>query len=351
MSSSNRLRWGVLGTARIADRLVRAWRLAENCELRAIASRDLAQARAWAAAREVPQAFGSYEEMLASDVIDAVYIPLPNALHKEWTIRAAQNGKHVLCEKPLAANAADAEAMIAAAEAHGVTLMEAFMYRFHPQTERLRQLVAEGAVGQVKLVRANFGFYLDRPADVRWSAELAGGALLDVGCYGVNVARLVLGAEPRAASACAVWAAGGVDELLSGVLEFADGVLAVVTCSLQTGAVQDQSVVVSGTQGRIVVAEPFLMGEEPVDIVIDSLAPEGRIETVPVPGAYEYERMVTHFADSVLHGRPLAYPPANSLANMRVLDALREAARTGRTITLDDGQQKTDDGRQTTDDA
>src|SRR5215210_2331101 len=176
---SNRLRWGILGTARIADSLVQAIKLSNNSELTAIASRDPALAQAWARDRDVPLTFGSYDEMLASDAIDAVYIPLPNALHKEWVIRAAQKGKHVLCEKPLATSAQDAEEMIAAAEKNGVKLMEAFMYRFHPQTVRVKELVTEGVVGQVKIVRSSFGFYLDRPNDVRWSKELGGGALLD----------------------------------------------------------------------------------------------------------------------------------------------------------------------------
>jgi predicted dehydrogenase len=169
---------------------------------------------------------------------------------------------------------------------------------------------------------------------VRWSAALGGGALLDVGCYCVNIARLALDAEPVAASARAAWTAGDVDESLSGVLEFPDGVLAAVSCSLQTGAAMDQSLVISGTQGRITVAEPFRMGDAPVTIMVDHLDHAGGSESVPVPGASEYRRMVEHFAEAVLHGRPVDYTPANSLANMRVLDALREAARTGRTIPI-----------------
>jgi xylose dehydrogenase (NAD/NADP) len=331
---TKRLRWGVLGTARIADAVVPAIRMSSNCELAAVASRDLTLAQAWARERNVPRSFGSYEEMLASDAIDAVYIPLPNALHREWTIRAAQNGKHVLCEKPLATNTLEAKEMIAAAEANGVVLMEAFMYRFHPQTEQLRQLVTDGVVGQVKMVRANFGFYLGRPDDVRWSKELGGGALLDVGCYCVNIARLVMNLEPVSASARAIWASTGVDETLSGVLEFANGALGVIGCSFRTGAWLDQSLVASGTNGRIKISEPFRMGDDPIAIVLDSLDVRNRSDTVQVPGANEYQRMVEHFASAVLNNRTPDYTPQDSLGNMRVLDALAESARTGRSVAI-----------------
>jgi predicted dehydrogenase len=334
MQQSNRVRWGVLGTARIADSLVEAIRLSGNCELTAIASRDAEQAREWARDRGAPLSFGSYDEMLASDAIDAVYVPLPNSLHKEWAIRAAQNGKHVLCEKPLATNARDAEAMIAAAEASGVKLMEAFMYRFHPQTELLRQLVADGTVGQVKIVRANFGFLLSRPNDVRWSAELGGGALLDVGCYCTSITRFLMGDEPVAASARAVWASTGVDETLAGMLEFANGTLGVIGCSFQTGMGMDQSLVVSGTKGRIIVQSPFRMSAEPTNILVDNLDALGRAETMQAPGANEYQRMVEHFAGAVLNDGPLDYTAEDSLGNLRVLDALLESARMGRTVKL-----------------
>lgn len=328
------LRWGIISTARIADSLVQAARSSPNCALSAVASRNIEQARAWAAARDVPLTFGSYDEMLASDAVDAVYIPLPNALHKEWVIRAAQVGKHILCEKPLATNAHDAQEMTAAAEANGVRLMEAFMYRFHPQTALLKQLVVDGRIGQVKIVHANFGFYLGSPNDVRWSKELGGGALLDVGCYCVSIARLLMGAEPIAVSARASWAVSGVDEAAVGVLEFPNGVLASISCSLQSGIGLDQALVVSGTHGRISTSSPFRMGEEPTSIVVDNLDKEGRGETVQAPGANEYQRMVEHFADAVLNGTSMSYTLEDSLGNMRVLDALEESARTGRTVTI-----------------
>jgi predicted dehydrogenase len=334
VAQSNRLRWGILGTARIADALVQAIRASGNSELAAVASRNIEQARAWAAEREVPLTFGSYDDLLASGEVDAVYIPLPNGLHKEWAVRAAQSGKHILCEKPLATSASEAREMIAAAEANGVKLMEAFMYRFHPQTVRLKQLVAEGVIGDVKMVRANFGFILNRPNDVRWSKELGGGALLDVGSYCVSITRYLLGAEPDTSTASAVWASSGVDETLAGVLGFPGGVLGAVGCSMQTGDGMDQSLFVSGTSGRINVSEPFRMGDGTTTITIDNLDREGTTRNVEVPGANEYHLMVEHFADAVLNDKPLAYTPQDSLGNMRALDALRDAARSGKAVTV-----------------
>jgi xylose dehydrogenase (NAD/NADP) len=329
---AGRLRFGVIGTSRIADTLIRAIRASNNCELRAVASRDLERAQSWARERAVPVAFGSYEEMLASDEIDAAYIPLPNSLHKEWSVRAAQNGKHVLCEKPIAASPDEVREMIAAAETHGVKLMEGFMYRFHPKIERVRQLLAEGAIGEIKIVRATFGFYLDRPDDIRLVKELAGGSLMDVGCYCVNIARLMAGAEPGAVSASATWGPTDVDESLAGILEFPEGVLGAIDGSFRTGVTMQQRLDISGTRGRIELAEPFrAAGEGPAAIVISST---GRTETVHAPGGNGYRRMVEHFANAVLTNGPLDYTPQDSLGNMLTIAALYESARSGRRVEV-----------------
>ncbi len=332
---TSRLRWGVLSTARIADAQVRAIKMSSNSELMAIASRDLGTAQAWAKQREVPFAFGSYEEMLASDVIDAVYIPLPNALHKEWSIKAMEQGKHVLCEKPLASNASDVGKIMAAAEANGVKAMEAFMYRFHPLMGRLWQLLSSGAIGKIKVIRATFGFALTRPDDIRWSADLAGGALMDVGCYCVNVSLMVAGVPPQAVTASAVWAPSGVEETVVGTLEFPGDVLATVDCSFRTGVTQQQWLTVSGTEGLITVAQPFRKGAGPAEIKLDKADGgdnPGHIEIIEVPETYQNYLMIEHFADAVLNDHPLAYTLEGSLHNMQVIDALKEAARTGKRI-------------------
>ncbi len=328
-----RLRWGVLGTARIADTVVPGLLKANNSELVAVASRDIDKAREWAQARGIQHYFSSYDEMLASDLIDAVYIPLPNALHVEWSIRAAEHGKHVLCEKPIGTSARQVEELIAAQRRHGVKVMEAFMYRFHPQTERIRQLVAAGAIGETRIVRATFDFLLSRANDVRMSKELGGGALMDVGCYCVNVAGLVAG-TPRAVTASAVWSEAGVDVALVGTLEFPNGVLGVIDCSFQVGTSMQQKLEVSGTGGVIRVAQPFRMSDEDTTIIVDRADKEGSTEQVRVPGGNEYLFMVEHFAEAVLNDTALGYTLEDSLANMRVLDALKEAARTGRRVEV-----------------
>ncbi|HEY0072259.1 MAG TPA: Gfo/Idh/MocA family oxidoreductase [Chloroflexia bacterium] len=335
--AGSKLRWGVLGTARIADTVVPGLQKANNSELVAVASRDINMAREWAQARGLDHFFGSYEEMLASDVIDAVYIPLPNALHVEWSIRAADNGKHVLCEKPIAISADQLGGLIAAQRRNGVKIMEAFMYRFHPQTERIRQLVASGAIGETKIVRATFDFLLSRTNDVRLSKELGGGALLDVGCYCANVSSLVVGSPPRAVTASAVWGETGIDLSLVGTLDFPNAVLGVIDCSFQVGTSMQQRLVISGTGGLISVTQPFRMDDEDTTIIVDRADKDNTVEQVRVPGGNEYRLMVEHFADAVLNDTRLSYTLEDSLANMRVLDALKEAAQTGRRVEVATG--------------
>ncbi|MGE5138585.1 MAG: Gfo/Idh/MocA family protein [Rudaea sp.] len=325
------LRWGILSTARIADALVRAIRASSDNELIAVASRDAVRAVEWAARRDVPHAFGSYEEMLASDVIDAVYIALPNSMHKEWATRAAEMGKHVLCEKPLALNAAEVEQMIAAAREYGVQLMEAFMYRFHPQYQEVKRMLADNAIGEIKILRASFEFLLDRPADIRLDKALGGGSLLDVGCYDVNVCRLIAQAEPVAVQAEAGWTPGDVDETFAAVLEFPKGVLAAIDCSFR--AHYHQWFGISGTEGHIGLAQPFKTGGEPTTILYDH--GDERTQSLHGDAANSYQLMVEEFANAVRGNRPPSYPPESSLTQAKVLDGLVESARTGRRVILE----------------
>jgi D-xylose 1-dehydrogenase (NADP+, D-xylono-1,5-lactone-forming) len=332
-----KLRWGVLSTARIADAQVRAISMSNNSELAAIASRTLSLAEDWAKQRNVPHAFGSYEEMLASDLIDAVYIGLPNGLHKEWAIKALQNGKHVLCEKPLASNAAEVREIIAAADGTGLKAMEAFMYRFHPQIERMRQLLTSGAIGELKVIRASFGFFLDIPDDVRWSLDLAGGVLMDMGCYCVNVSRIIGGGNPSSVTAHEILTPGGVDATLVGTMKFPNGILATLDCSFRTGIVLQQALSVSGTEGHLSLSDPFHSDEEPVTITIDKASQidnGGPIEIMEIPGVNHYHIMLEHFADAVLNDHPVAYTLQDSLGNMQTIDALKESARIGKRVEI-----------------
>jgi predicted dehydrogenase len=291
-----------------------------NGHLVAVASRNEARAREAAARLGAPRAHGTYEALLADPEVDAVYVPLPNSLHREWTVRSAEAGKHVLCEKPLATTAADCETMIAACRRRGVVLMEAFMYRFHPRTQRVAQLAAEGAVGDVRLVRASFSFRLRSADNIRLRPELGGGALYDVGCYGVNVSRLILG-EPSRVTAHAQIGPSGVDEVLGAVLRCDGDRLAIVDCGLTLARREEYEVV--GTGGRLHVPGAFLPGMS--DAVIRVIKDDDT--TLTVPGVDQYRLMVEHFAEAVLDGVPLKLPPEDAVANLRVIEAAQRSVR------------------------
>jgi predicted dehydrogenase len=321
-----KLRWGVLSTANIGRRaVIPAIQRSNNGQVTAVASRDGAKARAFAADLGIPRAYGSYEALLALEDIDAVYIPLPNNLHREWTSKAAEAGKHVLCEKPLALDASECEDMATAADRHGVVLMEAFMYRFHSQTEKVLELIRSGAIGEPRSIHAVFTFRLTNPNNIRLRPELGGGSLMDVGCYCVNVSRTMARAEPVEVQAYANWGETGVDEQMAGTLRFADGLLAQFDCAFTLE--RRQFYQVAGSKGHIEVPSAFLPGTGDATIYEH----HGRQGTTAhaIPGVDEYQVMVEHFADSVLRGIPVRYPPAEAAANMRAIEALYRSARSG----------------------
>ncbi len=312
-----RLRWGILSTARIGSRrVIPAIQKSETGTVTAIASRSGARARESAARFNIPRAHASYEDLLADPDVQAVYIPLPNNMHKEWTLRAAAAGKHILCEKPLALDAAEAREMAAAASRAGVLLQEAFMYRFHPQIERLVQLVRTGAIGTPWLVRAGFTFTVASEEDIRLNPSLGGGGIYDVGCYTVSISRLLLG-EPEQASAVATFQ-GGVDVRLSALLTFPHGASALIDCGLRAPMRQFCEVV--GTEGTITVRRPFLPGEDPALLSLRRGEAEERIE---IPGTDQYVRMIDHFGTAVLNGAAPRHPAEDAVANMAALDLLR----------------------------
>lgn len=319
---SETLRWGILSTANIGIKaVVPAIQRADGCTVSAIASRDQTKAQEAASKLGIPKTYGSYEELLADAEIDAVYNPLPNSLHREWSIKALEAGKHVLCEKPLGLNAAEAVEMAAVAEESGRTLMEAFMYRFHPRFEKLRELLTGGAIGELRLIRSAFTFRVRDAANIRFDPALGGGALYDVGCYCVNIIRTLAGTEPDQVTAQAHWI-GGVDDTLVGTLRFGS-VLAHFDCSLVLARREFISLV--GTEGTLEATSPFVVGHGPVPIVEKHEGQEDILHTVP--GADEYKLMAEHFADCVLHGKPLRYPVSDAIANLRVMDALYKDAK------------------------
>ena len=318
-----RLRWGILSTARIGvRRVIPAIQRSQTGVVSAVASREANRAAEVASRFGIPRAHGTYEGLLADPEIDAIYNPLPNSLHAEWSIRAAEAGKHVLCEKPLARDAAEARRIVEACARAGVLLQEAFMYRFHPQIERLQQLVRDGTVGRLWLVRSGFSFTVGSENDIRLRPELGGGSLLDVGCYCVNISRLLLG-EPLQADATAAYERG-VDVRLAGMLTFSGGTAVLLACGLR--APEQQFCEVVGEEGVITLPRPFLPGEDPAVIFVRRKAQEERIE---IPGTDQYARMIDHFGESLRTGTPPRFSPEDAVANMRVIDLLRAAAQAG----------------------
>jgi xylose dehydrogenase (NAD/NADP) len=332
--AKTKIRWGVLSTANIGRAaVIPAIQASRNGELVAVASRDLEKGEAFASRNSIPRAYGSYEALLESSDIDAVYIPLPNTLHRQWTIRAAEMGKHILCEKPLAMNAAECLEMEAAASQHGVKLMEAFMYRFHPRTEKVIDMLRAGVLGELRLVHSAFTFKVTRPENIRLSLELGGGALMDVGCYCVNISRTAAGAEPVEVQSYASWAKSGVDDQLVGTLRFANGLLAQFDCALNLERREEYQL--SGTEASLKVEAAFLPGKG--DVVIEEVRSRGEVQRHTVQGADEYQLMVEHFADCILHDQAPRYPASEAAANMRVIEALyRSARQAGRPVALQD---------------
>jgi D-xylose 1-dehydrogenase (NADP+, D-xylono-1,5-lactone-forming) len=320
--------WGVLSTANIGRKVgVPSIVASTNGVLTAVASRDAARARAFAAEFGGVRAHGSYEALLADPDVDALYVPLPNALHEEWTVRALEAGKHVLCEKPLAPTAAACRRMGAAAAANGRLLMEAFMFRFHPRTRAVGARVAEGAVGRPRRLDAAFSFVVRRADDVRLSADLAGGALLDVGCYTVDAARRLLGEEPVEAVAFAEYGDSGVDVETVGLLRFPSGAVANVACALTLPRLE--RVVVHGDAGRIEVDRAFVASHDALGY--DLIDAAGALVHQPVDGVDQYRLMVEAFADRVLGREPDAptSDAAEAARTVAALEALAASARAG----------------------
>jgi predicted dehydrogenase len=320
------VRWGILSTADIGlVKVIPAIQAADRCEVVAIASRERDRAEAAATKLGIERAHGSYEDLLADPGVDAVYIPLPNHLHPEWTIAAARAGKHVLCEKPLAMTVADAQRMIEACEAEGVILMEAFMYRLHPTWEKVRELVASGRIGELRAIQSWFSYFNDDPTNIRNIVEAGGGALFDIGCYSVNLSRMLFGAEPtRVQASIRRDLEMGVDIVTSGILDFPGGGVATFTCS--TRVEPDQRVHVYGTTGRISVEIPFNIPPNLMTRVSVTAGGDPPVrpdtETLTFEPANQYSVMAQRFAAAVLDGVPVPTPPSDAVANLRVIEEI-----------------------------
>jgi predicted dehydrogenase len=325
-----KLRFGVLSTADIGlTKVIPGITRSRRCEVVAIASRDMAPARAAAERLGIPRAHGSYAALLADPDVDTVYIPLPNHLHTQWAIAAAQAGKHVLCEKPIALNATDAQVMVDACDRAGVLLMEAFMYRHHPSWIAVRELIAAGRIGELRAVASWFSYFNDDATNIRNIAAVGGGALYDVGCYCINLSRMLFGGEPDAIQATSHRDPElKVDTLTSALLSFGNGV-ASFTCS--TRVEPDQQVDIYGTTGRISIGIPFNIPPDRPTLVYLTAGGDPPVapatEVLEFAPADPYAAEADAFAAAVLDGQPLPVPPQDAVANMAVIDRIFAATQ------------------------
>jgi D-xylose 1-dehydrogenase (NADP+, D-xylono-1,5-lactone-forming) len=313
--------WGLLSTARINDKFIAGVAQSRESAVLAVASRDRTRAERYASERGIERAYDSYEALLADPDIDAVYISLPNSLHLEWTGRALEAGKHVLCEKPLSRREADVRAAFDLAQHHDRLLMEAFMWRHHPQTARVVELVGSGAIGRLRLVRAAFSFHFDDPGDVRLSLELDGGALMDVGCYCVSAARLLAG-EPELVSGTQVVGGGGVDVTFSGWMRFAGDVIAHFDSSLILDDRFDLEVV--GEEGSLFLADPWHCGAPQIE-----LRRAHDTELIEVPAGNPYGLEADNLAAAIRGEAAPLLGRADAEGQARAIEALYASADSG----------------------
>ncbi len=327
---TKKIRWGLVSTANINRRVIPAIRESQRGELVAVASRTPKSAAKYAKKWEIPLSFGSYQEMLDSGAVDAVYISLPNHLHAEWTIKALEAGVHVLCEKPFAISLAEVDAMIAAKEKTGLVLAEAFMYRHHPQTKLAGKLVQDGKLGEAALVRGAFDFAFGSRDNVRLVPEWGGGCLWDVGVYPLSFAQYVMGGPPEAVSAAQWVGESGVDETFVGQMTYAGNRFAQISSSFRTPYYTFVEVI--GTLGRLHISQPFTGVEDSLMI----FQPKDReMEVIAVPKEYLYLGEINDMHAAILDGQPNYLTLDETRNHVKTVLALYEAARSGKVIHLD----------------
>ncbi|USB32169.1 Gfo/Idh/MocA family oxidoreductase [Paenibacillus sp. YPG26] len=326
------LRWGIMGCAGIArDCIMPAIMNSTNGTIEAVASRGVEKSRALADQFGVQKAYGSYEELLQDSSVDAVYIPLPNHLHKEWTIKASQAGKHVLCEKPFSLDAWEAELMIKACSDAGVLLAEAMMYRHHPVLRRAQQLVAGGGIGELRLIRASFTYNNPDQADnIRFRSAWGGGAIYDVGGYPLSAARFFTGMEPEAVTVNSFFSGGhdGVDMMSSGLVEFAGGLAMTFDCGMW--AEERRCLEIVGSEGRIEIPHAF-SGKEQSGYYLFS---RGELQEYRETEINAYVRQIEDFGKAAFGHMPQLFLPEDALRNMKLLDACRLSAAERRRVEL-----------------
>jgi predicted dehydrogenase len=328
----DKVRWGVISTAKIGiDLVIPAVQGKEYCDVTAIASRDIGKARLVAGQLGIPKAYGSYEDLFADPEIDAIYNPLPNHMHLEWTVKALEAGKHVLSEKPSGLNTAETKEMGTVANRYpNLKLMEAFMYRFHPQWQLARQMVLEGAIGELRTIQTFFSFYNDDPTNIRNIKKYGGGAMLDIGCYAVSSARFIFGEEPNRLIGIVEYDPKmEIDRLASAILDFGRGT-AEFTVSTQVEPYQRVQIV--GTHGWLQIEIPFnAPTERPCKLWHHK---EGDSREITMETANQYELQGEYFCKAVLDDTEVPTPWSDAIANMKVIDAVFESDRLGSWVTL-----------------
>ncbi|NOZ70622.1 MAG: Gfo/Idh/MocA family oxidoreductase [Chloroflexi bacterium] len=323
----NKVRWGVLSTAKIGtQKVIPAMQQGQYSQIDAIASRNLGRARTAASELGIAKAYGSYEDLLADPDIDAVYIPLPNHMHVPWSIKAIEAGKHVLCEKPIGLNVAEAQALLEAAQQHPeLKVMEAFMYRFHPQWRRAKQLVQSGEIGDLRTIQSFFSYYNVNPADVRNQADIGGGGLMDIGCYCISLARFLFDSEPERINGIVEFDPSfGIDRLASGMLDFGRGT-STFTCATQLAPYQRVNIM--GTTGRVEIEIPF---NAPNDRPTRLWHQHGdTIDEIEFDICDQYTIQGDIFSQAILNDTPVPTPLTDAVANMKVIEAVFRSAETG----------------------
>ena len=328
-----KLRFGIMSTGNIARQFAIGLSHTDRCMLQAVGSRSLDSAQAFVGTYGAATAHGSYDALVADPKVDAIYIGLPNSMHREWTIKCLKAGKHVLCEKPMASNLAETQEMFDVARQAGRVLVEAFMYRSHPQTLKLLEVIKAGAIGQVRIIRTSFNYRTTKISDnIRFDASMAGGALMDIGCYCLDFSQLIAGCEPKSVRAHAILHASGVDEAAAGLLEFPNGIMATFTCGMTVPA--NNTAHVCGSENYIEIPVPWKPAANGSYFVVAQAAkpkmeggtggPPPQPQVVKVPAEkdmYAYE--ADDFAACVFDGVSPRMPERATLSNMRILDDLR----------------------------
>ena len=326
--TTKKLRWGLLSTARINRAVIPPIRKSRRGELTAVSSRTEERVQGYAQVWDIPRTFDSYEAMLADPDIDIIYNPLPNSLHTEWTVKAVRAGKHVLCEKPMALTVTEVDQMIAAASETGKVIAEAFMYRHHPQTLKVKQLIQDGEIGDLRLVKGAFSFFLERPGDVRVDPDLGGGSIWDVGCYPISYARYMVGAEPEEVFGWQVTGPTGTDDTFIGQMLFPGDIYAQFDCSFR---VQHRTYMeIVGSKGTITIKRPFT----PKQVESIELKRGDKTTKIIIRSGHLYAGEIEDMHDAILEGKSPRVSLQDSRGTVLTITSLLKSARENKLVKI-----------------